>query len=87
MEKRKCRGIGVEVEVKCMHSLQFPGDQVIVTQDKDGLEYMTIKIHEEYEKWGMKIKTKYICIVGLGSVIVFDNGEKYYLVVITDILA
>ena len=42
-------------------------DQVIITKSKKNLEEITVKIKEEYEKWGLHMnagKTKYLCIGG-----------------------
>jgi len=45
--------------------LQFADDQVVLAGDKEDLEYMTRKLKETSEKWGLDmnlIKTKYLCI-------------------------
>lgn len=55
--KNKCKSMGIEINNKCIYSLQFADDQVLA-QDKENLEYMTKKIYEKYEKWGIKINTK-----------------------------
>ena len=36
-----------------LYTLQFADDQVICANEKETLEYMTCKLNEEYEKWGL----------------------------------
>lgn len=63
--KRKCKGMGVDLGGVCLYTLQFADDQVLIANDKDDLEYMTRKLQEEYEKWGLQLntqKTKYLPI-------------------------
>ena len=46
-----------------MYTLQFADDQGVVAGDKGDLEYMTRKLKETYEKWGLDVnlnKTKYL---------------------------
>ena len=48
-----------------MYTLQFADDQVVLAGDKEDLEYMTRKLTETYEKWGLDMnlnKTKYLFI-------------------------
>ena len=48
-------------------TLKFTGDQVLLVESKENLEYMAKMIKEEYEKWGFSMnnnKTKYLCIGG-----------------------
>jgi hypothetical protein len=43
----------------------FAYDQLLIAQDYEDLEYMTRKLINEYELWGLKLnikKTKYIAI-------------------------
>lgn len=61
-------------------TLQFADDQVIITQDKEDLEYMTRKIKEEYEKWWLIVsinisKIKYLCI-GPETNMKLENKEE-----------
>jgi len=63
--KRKCQPIGIPIQNTHIYSLNFSDDQVLFAQDHDYTEYMTRKLKEEYEKWGLIInlgKTKYICM-------------------------
>ena len=44
----------------------FADDQLLIAQDYEDLEYMTRKLIDEYELWGLKLnvkKTKYMAIV------------------------
>jgi hypothetical protein len=48
-----------------LHRLQFVIDQVVLAGDREDLEYMTRKLKESYEKWGLDMnlnKAKYLCI-------------------------
>jgi len=63
--KRKCSGMCIPLESKTLCNLQFADDQVVLSGDKEDLEYMTRKLKETYEKWGLDMnlnKTKYLCI-------------------------
>ena len=54
--------MGITLENTTLYTLQFADDQVLVG-DKEDLEYMTRKLKETYEKWGLDMnlnKTKYI---------------------------
>jgi len=65
--KRKCHGMGVLLENITLYTLQFADDQVVLAGDKEDLEYMTRKLKETYDKWGLDMnlnKTKYLCIGG-----------------------
>ena len=58
--KSKCHGMGIPLE---NITLQFADDQVVLAGDKEDLEYMTRKLKEMYEKWGLDLnlnKTKYL---------------------------
>jgi len=63
--KRKCSRMGIPLENTTLYTLQFVDDQVVLAGDKEDLEYMTYKLKETYEKWGLDMnlnKTKYLCI-------------------------
>ena len=36
----------------------FADDQLLIAQDYEDLEYMTRKLIDEYELWGLKLKVK-----------------------------
>jgi len=67
--KRISHGMRVPLENKTQCTLQFADDQVVLAGNKEDLEYMTHKLIETYEKWGLELnfnKTKYLCIGGGG---------------------
>ena len=51
--KRKCSGMGIPLENITLYTLQFADDQVVLVGDKEDLEYMTRKLKETYENWGL----------------------------------
>jgi len=56
--------MGIPLENTTLYTLQFADDQVVLAGDKEDLEYMTRKLKENYEKWGLGMnlnKTKYFC--------------------------
>lgn len=91
---KKCSQMGVLINDRCLHSLLFADDQVILASDREDMEFMLRKLKEEYEKWGLKInlkKTEYLCIGGDTSNIKIDDDEitncskfKYLGTIITD---
>jgi len=63
--KLKCSGMVIPLENTTLCTLQFVDDKVVLAGDKEDLEYMTRKLKESYEKWGLDMnfnKTKYLCI-------------------------
>jgi len=55
--------MGIPLENTTLYTLQFADDQVVLAGDKEDLEYMTRKLKEIYEKWGLDMnlnKTKYL---------------------------
>jgi hypothetical protein len=57
--------MGIPLENTTLYTLQFADDQAILAGDKEDLEYVTRKLKETYEKWGLDMnlnKTKYLCI-------------------------
>jgi hypothetical protein len=59
--------------------LNFADDQVLLAHDHDDMEYMTRKLKEEYEKWGLTInleKTKYVYMGEGREILKFDGGEE-----------
>ena len=62
-----------------VYSLSFADDQVVLAQDHDDMEYMTRKLKEEYEEWGLTInleKTIYICIGEGKESLKFEGREE-----------
>jgi len=45
--------MGITVQNTTLYTLQFADDQVVLAGDKDDLWYMTRKLKETYEKWGL----------------------------------
>jgi len=46
-----------------LYTLQSADDQVMLAGDKEDFEYITCKLKENYEKWGLDMnlnKTKYL---------------------------
>jgi len=41
-----------------LYSMLFADDQLIIAQDDEDLEYMTRKLIDEYELWGLKLMLK-----------------------------
>lgn len=77
--KRKTNGMGIELVNKCMYTLQFADDQVVIANDKEDLEYMMRKLIEEYNHWGLSVnidKTKYLCIGNEASNLDLENGQN-----------
>jgi len=65
--------------VRTLYKLQFAGDQVVLAGDKEDLEYMTRKLKETYEKWGLDMnfnKTKYLCTGGTHINLKLDKGNE-----------
>ena len=59
---RKCQNMGLRIGEYTVHTLLFADDQVLIVDGYDDLGYMTHKLFEELDNWGLKIdldKTKY----------------------------
>ncbi|XP_030747136.1 uncharacterized protein LOC115875769 [Sitophilus oryzae] len=58
--------MGIPVGEHILYSLSFADDQVVIAQDSYDLEFMLNRLHEEYERWGLKIsfkKTEFLSLV------------------------
>ena len=69
----------VPLENITLYTLQFADDQVVLAGDKEDLEYMTCKLKETYEKWGLDMnfnKTKYFCIWGTHNNMKSDKDNE-----------
>lgn len=68
--RRFCSRMGIQLnDDKTLYTLHFADNQVIITQDKEDLKFMTIGLIKEYAKWGLvvnRVKTKYL-YVGYGT--------------------
>ena len=61
-----------------IYSMIFAGDQLLIAQDYEDLEYMTRKLIDEYELWGLKLnvkKTKYVAIGDTSRDLQLDDGK------------
>lgn len=59
----KIARMGIEIEEKCLTTLFFADDQVIIAGDEDDADYMLRKLDDEYAKWGLNMnmsKTEYL---------------------------
>ena len=50
--------MGLEIQDMTIYSLLFADDQLLIAQDYEDLEYMTRKLIDEYEMWGLKLNVK-----------------------------
>lgn len=74
--KRKCGKIGIPINENTIYSLSFADDQVVIEQDLDEIDYMTRKLIEEYDQWGLDLnltKTEYMSIGGPQQNMQLDN--------------
>jgi len=77
--KRKCSRMGIPLENITLCTHQFADDQVVLAGDKGDLEYVTRKLKETYEKWGLDMnlnKTKYLCIGESHSNLKLDKDSE-----------
>jgi hypothetical protein len=61
--QKKCARIGLEIQDTTIYSMLFADDQLIIAQAYEELEYMTRKIIEEHEVWGLKLNVKKLNII------------------------
>ena len=63
--QKKFAKVGLEIQDTTIYSMLFANDQLLIVQDCEDLEYMTRKLIDEYELWGLKLnvrKTKYMAM-------------------------
>jgi hypothetical protein len=68
----------LEVQDTTLFSLLFANDQLLMAQDYEYLEYMTRKLIDEYELWGLKLninKTKYTPIGDTARNLQLEDGK------------
>ena len=58
--RRKCFGMGYNVDNTTIYKLQFADDQVVIAQSKEDLEYIGRKLQEEYSKWGFNMNIVHV---------------------------
>ena len=76
--KRKCSGMGYNVDNTTICTLQFADHQVVMAQRKEDLQYMCRKLQAEYSKWGLTINIAKTKCMSLGTDIIhleMDNGD------------
>lgn len=67
---KKCSQMGIQIDDSYLYTLLFADDQVIIAADTDDASYMTRKLEEEFNKWGLEInfgKTEYLVIGAEGE--------------------
>jgi len=50
--------MGLEIQDTTIYSMLFADDQLLIAQDYGDLEYMTRKLIDKYELWGLKLNVK-----------------------------
>ena len=76
--KRKCSGMGYNVDNITMYTLHFADDKVVMAQSKEDLEYICRKLQEEYSEWGFTMnigKTKYMSLGTDTNHLELGNGD------------
>jgi len=53
--QKKCAKMGMEIQDTTTYTMLFADDQLLIAQDYEDLEYMTKKLIDEYELWGLKL--------------------------------
>ena len=56
--QKKCAKMGLEIQDTTIYSVPFADDQLLIAQDYEDLEYMTKKLIDAYELWGLKLNLK-----------------------------
>jgi hypothetical protein len=71
--------MGMEIQDKTIYSMLFTDDRLIIAQDYEDLEYVTRKLIDEYELWGLKLnvkKTKYMAIGDTSRDLQLEDGKR-----------
>ncbi|XP_030766854.1 uncharacterized protein LOC115890691 [Sitophilus oryzae] len=71
--------MGILLNDSILYTLCFADDQIILAQDYEDLEYMTRKLIEKYNKWGLEVnlkKTEYMCIGGEQQNIILEQQQQ-----------
>jgi hypothetical protein len=69
--------MGANINVGYVYTLLFADDQVITGEGEDDMNYMTRKLTEESNNWGLEInfeKTQYMVLGGQAQDIITDYG-------------
>jgi len=56
--QKKCAKIGLKIQDRTIYSMLFADDQLLIAQNYEKLQYMTRKLIDEYELWGLKLNVK-----------------------------
>jgi len=76
--QKKCAKMGLEIQDMTIYTMLFADDQLLIAQDYEDLEYMTKKLIDEYELWGLKLnvkKTKYMTIGDTSRDLQLEDGK------------
>jgi len=65
--QKKCARMGLEIEDTTIYSMLFSDDQLLIAQDYEDLEYMTRKLIDEYELWGLKLNAMKTNCMAIGD--------------------
>jgi len=70
--------MGLEIQDTTIYSMVVADDQLLIAQDYEDLGYMTRKLTDEYELWGLKLnvkKTKYMTIGDTSRDLKLEDGK------------
>ena len=70
--------MGLEIQDTTIYSKLFADDELLIAQDYEDLEYMTRKLIDEFELWGLKLnvkKTKYMAIGDTSRDLKLEDGK------------
>jgi len=76
--QKKCAKMGLEIQDTTIYSMVFADDELLIAQEYEALEYMTRKLIDEYEFWGLKLnvkKTKYMAIGDTSRDLQLEDGK------------
>ena len=51
--QKNCAKMGFEFQDMTIYSMLFADDQLLIAEDYEDLQYMTRKLIDEYELWGL----------------------------------
>ena len=71
--------MGMEIQDTTIYSMLFTDDRLLIAQDYEDLDYMTRKLIDEYELWGLKLnvkKTKYMAIGDTSRDLQLEDGKR-----------
>jgi len=77
--QKKFAKMGLEIQDTTIYTMLFADDPLLIAQDYENLEYMTKKLIDEYELWGLKLnikkKTKYMAIGDTSRYLQLEDGK------------